>query len=179
MTRSGTTRLHRRAQAQREAGRRGSTHPGAQPSAIRSSSRTRVGQASAPPTYRHETLSSRARQRVGRSHPNATKPCRAGRGSESGAQRRKMHASHKRRGPGGTHFNQDQRASGTGLPIAQNPTSNFCGITKLSQSESRPPGRPPPPLTFKRSHQYWGKNTLKANPSAPVGAEQVAPPPLS
>ena len=121
MTRSGTTRLHRRAQAQREAGRRGSTHPGAQPSAIRSSSRTRVGQASAPPTYRPETLSSRARQRVGRSHPNATKPCRAGRGSESGAQRRKMHASHKRRGPGGTHFNQDQRASGTGLPIAQNP----------------------------------------------------------
>jgi hypothetical protein len=83
VTRSGTTRLHRRAQARREAGRRGSTHPGAHPSKM-------------------VIIANKGRTRI---H----------------AQRREMRASHELRGPGGTHFNQDRRATGDGLPIAPNP----------------------------------------------------------
>jgi len=139
VTRSGTTRLHRRAQAQREAGRRGSTHPGVHPSVM---------------GHRREQGS----DKHPRPHPNATKPCLAGRGSASGGRTLtprnpgKQDAAALRELKGkrcmlrtnvadreGHTSTRTHVPAAPGFPSHKIQASNFCGFTKLSQSESRPP----------------------------------------
>jgi hypothetical protein len=81
-----------------------------------------------------------------------------------------MHASHERRGPGGTHFNQDQRASGTGLPITLNPSLKLLWDHQAFAKRVTSPRTPTTTTHVQTIASVLGEKYAKVDQPAPVGA---------